>query len=302
MNGMNGMNNKRAQSQATLDIVTWNVQWFCGLDDRVDVERVLEHARSMADFDVLCLQEVAIDYPALTGDAGFDQVARVHELLAPQGYEVFFGAAVDEFGRDGRRQQFGNLIATRAPVAHVQRHLLPWPADAGVRSMPRTCVSATVQAPFGPLRVMTTHLEYYSASQRLAQAEALRALHVQASAHALAPPLADESGGPFQTKPHAASAILCGDFNAEPSDPAYAAVQAGVAPPLQRLTDAWPHAHPGRAHEPTFRLFDRRYGPEPVACDFFFVSEDLLPRVRHLEVDGRTQLSDHQPVWLRLAA
>lgn len=184
----------------------------------------------------------------------------------------------------------------------MQRHLLPWPADGGVRSMPRVCVSATVQAPFGPLRVMTTHLEYYSASQRLAQAQALRELHEQASGHALAPPMLDESGGPFQAKLHTTSAILCGDFNAEPSDPACAAVQAAVAPPMQRLVDAWPAAHAGRAHEATFRLFDRRYGPEPVACDFFFVSEDLLPRVRHLEVDGRTQLSDHQPVWLRVAA
>jgi endonuclease/exonuclease/phosphatase family metal-dependent hydrolase len=292
----------KALGKATLDIVTWNVQWFCGLDDQVSVERVLAHARAMVDFDVLCLQEVAIDYPALTGDAGFDQVARVRELLAPQGFEVFFGAAVDEFGRDGRRQRFGNVVATRAPVAQVQRHLLPWPADGGVRSMPRVCVTATVQAPFGPLRVMTTHLEYYSASQRLAQAQALRELHGQASAHALAPPLADESGGPFQAKAHTTSALLCGDFNAETNDPAYAAVQAGLAPPLHRLADAWPRAHPGRAHEPTFRLFDRRYGPEPVACDFFFLSEDLLPRVRHLEVDSQTRLSDHQPVWLSLAA
>jgi len=304
------MNKTTPHAKDTLDLITWNVQWFCGLDDRVSVERVLEHARSMVDFDVLCLQEVAIDYPALMGDAGFDQVARVRAWLAPHGFQVFFGAAVDEFGRDGRRQRFGNLIATRLPVAHVQRHLLPWPPDSGVRSMPRACVSATLRAPFGPLRVMTTHLEYYSAAQRLAQAKALREVHLQASAHALAPPMADESGGPFQAKPHTVSAVLCGDFNAEPSDPAYAAVQVAAhaakpgdgAASLHGLADAWPRAHPGRAHEPTFRLFDRRYGPEPVACDFFFVTEDLLSRVRRLEIDSDTRLSDHQPVWLRLAS
>jgi endonuclease/exonuclease/phosphatase family metal-dependent hydrolase len=78
-------------------LITWNVQWFCGLDDVVSVERVLHDARTMADFDVLCLQEVAIDYPRLAGDAGFDQVTRVRELLP--GYEVRFGAAVDELGR-----------------------------------------------------------------------------------------------------------------------------------------------------------------------------------------------------------
>jgi len=287
-----------------LDIVTWNVQWFCGIDEQVSVERVLEHARSMSDFDVLCLQEVAVNYPALTGNmmgnAGFDQVARVREFLAPLGFEVFFGAAVDELGRDGRRQQFGNLIATRLPVAHVQRHMLPWPADGGVRSMPRICVSATVLSPLGPLHVMTTHLEYYSKRQRMAQAQALRELHVQAGGHAAAPPLEDESGGPFQSKPHAASAILCGDCNFETRDAEYAAVQAEVAAPARRLVDAWRHVHPGETHAPTFRLFDRRYGPQPIACDFFFVSEDLLPRVKCLEVDLQTRVSDHQPLWLRL--
>ena len=48
-------------AKSTFDLVTWNVQWFCGLDERVDVPRVLAHARAMADFDVLCLQEVAVD-------------------------------------------------------------------------------------------------------------------------------------------------------------------------------------------------------------------------------------------------
>ena len=284
----------------SLDIVTWNVQWFCGLDDQVSVERVLAHARTMADFDVLCLQEVAVNYPALTGNAGFDQVARVRALLAPLGFKVLFGAAVDEQGRGGKRQQFGNLIATRLPVAHVQRHMLPWPADGGVRSMPRICVSATVLSPFGPLRVMTTHLEYYSKVQRMAQAHALRELHVQAGGHASAPPLEDESGGPFQSKPHSGSAILCGDYNFETRDAEYAAVQAEVAAPARRLVDVWRHVRPGVSHAPTFRLFDRRYGPEPIACDFFFVSEDLLPHVRRLEVDLQTRVSDHQPVWLQL--
>jgi endonuclease/exonuclease/phosphatase family metal-dependent hydrolase len=294
---MSGMNNMKK-----LDIVTWNVQWFCGLDGRVDVERVVAEARAMADFDILCLQEVAIDYPGLEGDAGFDQVARVRELLPP-GFDVFFGAAVDESGRhpQGRRQQFGNLIATRLPAVQVQRWMLPWPADGGVRSMPRICVGATVLSPFGPLRVMTTHLEYYSKRQRMAQAQALRELHVQASGVAAAPPLDDHSGGPFQSKVHAASSILCGDFNFETRDPEYAAVQAAVDAPAHRLVDAWDTAHPGQPHAPTFRLFDRRYGPEPIACDFYFVSADLLPLVRRIEIDATTRASDHQPVWLHLA-
>ncbi|KQP17596.1 endonuclease/exonuclease/phosphatase family protein [Pseudorhodoferax sp. Leaf267] len=281
-----------------MKILTWNVQWFCGLDDVVDVDRVIRHAQAWCDADVLCLQEVAIDYAGLTGNAGFDQVARVRALLP--GFAVFFGAAVDERGRDGQRQRFGNLVATRLQVEQVQHHALPWPADGGVRSMPRMCTSVTVSAPFGPVRIMTTHLEFYSKRQRMAQAHALVDLHRQACGHAAQPPLDDESGGPFQNKRHTASAVLCGDFNFETVDEEYRVLQAAGPHDTTRLVDAWTVAHAGDAHAPTFRVFDRRYGPEPISCDFFYLSEDLAPRVRQLMVDEKTQLSDHQPVVLEL--
>jgi endonuclease/exonuclease/phosphatase family metal-dependent hydrolase len=51
-------------------------------------------------------------------------------------------------------------------------------------------------------------------------------------------------------------------------------------------------------HAPTFRLFDRTYGPEPITCDFVFVSGGLASRVVRVEVDGQTRASDHQPVWV----
>lgn len=282
-----------------MKLITWNVQWFCGLDEVVSVERVLREARAMADFDVLCLQEVAINYPQLCGNAGFDQVERLRELLP--GFELFFGAAVDELGRNGQRQRFGNLIATRLPVAQVQHYPLPYPADSGVRSMPRMCSSATLLTAQGPVRVMTSHLEFYSSRQRMAQALALRDLHAQACGQAAQPPQHDESGAPFQNKVHSASAILCGDFNFETCNAEYAGIQAPPsAPAISRLTDAWRIVHGETPHAPTFRLFDRRYGPEPICCDFVFVSEDLTPRVKSIEVNTQTRASDHQPVLIEL--
>lgn len=281
-----------------MKLITWNVQWFCGLDEVVSVERVLREARAMADFDVLCLQEVAVNYPRLCGNAGFDQVARLRELLP--GFEVFFGAAVNELGRDGKRQRFGNLIATRLPVAQVQHYPLPYPADEGVSSMPRICASATVLTALGPVRVMTSHLEFYSARQRMAQAQALVEIHSQACSQAAHPPQDDETGGPFQTKVHTASAILCGDFNCESTGPEYACIQAQALPDATRLTDAWGLVHGDAPHAPTFRLEDRRYGPEPVCCDFVFVSQDLASRVTRIEVNTNTRASDHQPILLEL--
>ena len=284
-----------------MNLITWNVQWFCGLDDRIDMQRIVSDTRAMADFDVLCLQEVAVNYPQLTGNAGFDQVARLRELLP--GYELVFGAAVTELGRQGQRQQFGNLIATRLPVAQAQSYPLPYPADGGVRTMPRICTTATVISDLGPIRIMTSHLEFYSKPQRLAQAQALLDIPRQACGHATPPPLDDETGGPFQNKVHTTRTILCGDFNFETADPEYALIQsANASAGATQLLDAWPLLHgTQQPHDPTFRLFDSRYGPVPICCDFVFVSADLRQNLRSLAVDGTTRASDHQPVLLELA-
>ena len=276
-----------------MQLVTWNTQWCRGLDGVVSPERIVRTARALADFDVLCLQEIAQGFDAMPGAPG-DQPAQLQALLP--GFAVFFGAAVDEFAPDGRRRRFGNLIATRLPVAQVQHHALPWPADAGVRSMPRMCTVVTVRDPrLGALRVMTTHLEYYSALQRMAQARALRALHVEACAPAATPPLADAAdASPFGPKLHTPHAILCGDFNLPPDAPEVAAIQAPFG--VSRLHDAWPLAHGKAPHAPTFRLFDRTYGPDPVACDLIFVSDALVSRVQRIAIDAQTRASDHQPV------
>lgn len=280
-----------------MKLVTWNTQWCRGNDGVVSPQRIVDGARALGDFDVLCLQEIAVGYPRLGGNAGHDQPALLAALLP--GFQLFFGAAVDEWNDDGHRQRFGNLVATRLPVAQVQHHPLPYPADGGVRSMPRMCTVVTVRHPqLGPVRVMTTHLEFYSRPQRLAQARALRELHLRDRAQAAAPPLPSDDGSPFQTKVHAAEAILCGDFNLEAHEPDYAAIVAPAAG--GQLHDGWRLLHGAQPHPPTFRLHDRTYGPDPVACDFVFVSDGLKGRVRHMAVDGDTQASDHQPVLLEL--
>ena len=280
-----------------MQLVTWNTQWCCGLDGIVSPRRIVEGARRLGDFDVLCLQEIAVNYPGLSGDAGHDQPALLQELLP--GFQWFFGAAVDEFDAKGERRRFGNLIATRLPVVQVQHHPLPYPADAGVRSMPRMCTVVTVVDPvLGPVRVMTTHLEFYSKRQRMAQARALRELHLQYVAQAGAPPEPSDDGSPFQTKVHTANAILCGDFNLEAHEPEYARITEESD--QGTLRDSWRLLHGPQPHPPTFRLYDRRYGPEPVACDFVFVSDGLKGRVEDFQVDSTVKDSDHQPVLVRL--
>ncbi|MCC7463506.1 MAG: endonuclease, partial [Gammaproteobacteria bacterium] len=115
---------------------------------------------------------------------------------------------------------------------------------------------------------------------------------------AAAPPQPADDGSPFQTQVHTPHALLCGDFNADARDAAVAAICVGDPPPA--LRDAWPLVHGSAPHAPTFRVFDRTYGPDPLACDFVFVSASLASRVLRIEVDGQTRASDHQPVCIEL--
>jgi endonuclease/exonuclease/phosphatase family metal-dependent hydrolase len=279
-----------------MKLVSWNTQWCCGLDGQVQPERIVEVARALADFDVLCLQEVADGYPRLAGNASADQFARIASLLP--GFLVVPGPSVEEWDDAGRRSRFGNLLATRLPLAQVRHHALPWPAHAGVESMPRACIEATLLDPqFGAVRVLTTHLEYYSQPQRAAQARALRDLHREACRRATARPTEVDDGSPPLRKLHTGRAILCGDFNFQAADPEYASL---TGPGPHPWLDSWRVLHGDAPRPPTFEVHDHRYSAQPIACDFLFVSQALAAHVRALQVDGATQASDHQPVLLEI--
>jgi endonuclease/exonuclease/phosphatase family metal-dependent hydrolase len=166
--------------------------------------------------------------------------------------------------------------------------------------MPRMVLEAVLAVPSGPLRVLTTHLEYYSAIQRAAQIERLRELQVEASGHMGLPERPRQAGKPFEPRPRGTRAVLCGDFNCSASDPMIERLQEPEgATPL--WCDAWPLAHPGQPHPMTLGVHDREQWPDGAQCfDFFFVSRDLANCVRRFEVDGRTDASDHQPMLLEL--
>ena len=281
-----------------MKLLTWNVQWCRGIDGKVDPARIANAARRMADFDVLCLQEIAVNFPGLPGSHGEDQVLALAALFP--GYRTHYGAATDIDDGKGGRSLFGNLILSRLPVLQVFRHLLPWPVDAAKPSMQRIAVEAVIETRSGALRVVTTHLEYYSARQRNAQVEGLRALHAQACAHAAAPRPRGEPGSPFESRPRPAAAILTGDFNFIPQDEGHARMTALLDDGAPRLFDAWPLAHPDTPHAPTVGIYENSFAERPACFDFLFLTPDLAARVDAVAVDGDTQASDHQPVMIEL--
>ena len=282
-----------------MKLITWNIQWGRGIDLKVDLLRIARTAREIADFDLLCLQEVAVNFPGLGGSGGENQVEELSSALP--GYAAHYGIATDVDDGRGSRSRFGNLVLSRLPVIQVFRHLLPWPADPTAPSMQRIAVEAVVQFPWGPLRVMTTHLEYYSAMQRMAQVEALRHLHEEACGHAALRRPSGDPGEPFAALPRPSSAILTGDFNFKPDAPEHQRMISAFGAAVPRLMDAWEIAHPQQPHAHTVGLYENGWAEHPYCCDFVFVTGDLESRVRAVTVDKQTQASDHQPVLVELA-
>ena len=275
---------------SVLRLVTWNVQWARGMDGRVDPARVVAHARAMADFDVLCLQEVASNFADLPGNDGTDQFAALAAMLPA--FTAIEGVGVDVCDGAGGRKRFGNLLLTRYPVSQALRHLLPWGA-ARTRNMPRMLIEAAAITPAGPIRLMTTHLEYSSAALRAAQVEAIREAHRLASARHAAPRVA----GPhtYAMTASSASAILTGDFNMTPGDPILARLLAPFEDGTPALRDVWRAVEGEAPHPFTACIYDQTYGP-PACLDFVLATPDLAARARRIVCDGETQISDHQPV------
>ena len=269
-----------------MKLITWNTQWSRGCDGRVDPARIVAAARELADFDVLCLQEVASGFPGLRGSSGEDQYELFSRLLPA--YSVIRAPAIQVSAPSGGWRQFGNAIVTR-------------PADAAVPNMQRSAVEAVLQTRSGPLRVTTTHLEYYSAKQRAAQVERLRELQAEAAGHANEPVRPEKQDSPFAPAPRPASGVLTGDFNFRPEDPLHARIQAAIGTDVPPYRDAWHIAHPGRRHDPTLGVFDKEQWPQaPFCCDFIFVTDDIAARVAEVAVNSETDASDHQPVLLAL--
>jgi endonuclease/exonuclease/phosphatase family metal-dependent hydrolase len=274
-------------------ILTWNIQAGLGCDGQTDLGRIADTIRAR-DPDIVCLQEVARHVPDLAG--GADQVERLAGLFA--GYHAVFGPAIDRAGASPR-VRFGNMILSRLPVLQVFTHPLPQPAAPGVMHMPRQATEIVTDTSAGPLRVVTTHLEYHSETQRIAQVQHLRRLQEEAEANAAAPGT-DPGQGIYAAVPRPASAVYCGDFNAAPGDAVHALTTSPL-PSGAALQDAWTAFAQDAPHPPTTGIFDRKQWPQGPHCrDYFFVTADVGARIAGVVVDLETDQSDHQPVILRL--
>lgn len=279
-----------------MKLLSWNIQWGRGMDGFVDTSRIVQTIQQLGDFDIICLQEVAVNFPGLPGSRGENQFDRLSVAL--DGYVGIYGIATDVPDRYEGRNLFGNAIYSRFPIGQVWRHLLPWQAEMMTPSMQRVLVEAVVQTDIGAVRVMTTHLEYYSQRQRAIQIDAIRELHRNACAMSRRKFLNEEKNGPFEVFPRPEQAVLCGDLNFPAWAHEHKQILASFEDGIPNFHDAWSVLHPDKQHPPTVGIHPVDFVDRPECFDFIFVTDGLIPHLKTYGSDRLTEASDHQPIWV----
>ena len=192
-------------------VATWNL-WCRNGDWEARQPAIAAHLREI-DADVVGLQEVSSrdpDQPALLRDE-FDY----HVVSSPDGDDDRWGIA--------------NAIASRWPITDSGWRYL----DVGDLPPHRTMLWATIDAPFGPLQLVCTHLSHGFDQSALRQRQLGQVAQL----------LADRRGEPKEAYPP----VLVGDLNAVPdSDEVRRLTGLGAAyVPGFVATDAWAQAGEG---------------------------------------------------------
>jgi endonuclease/exonuclease/phosphatase family metal-dependent hydrolase len=284
-----------------LKIVTYNIQFGCGRNGKIDLDRIVE---AVHDADVIALQEVDRYWPR-SGE--IDQVNMIVERFPS--FDFAYGPGVDQaiigrVGPDGRptRRQFGNLLISRSPIGYVRHHLLPKFASIGPLSIQRSALECVIQTDCGPIRFYNLHLTHLSAETRMPQARLLLRLHREAQMEG-APVCGNANGGYWHDgvaeTPPPDVAILLGDFNFQPDSREYVKMVGPLSPYGGRVThplgfvDAWAIVN-GEGSTG----FTADVNGVPARLDYAFVSTSLRDRIRSCWVDRDADGSDHQPLWL----
>ena len=269
-------------------VVSWNIRWGCGKDGRIRIHAVIDVLRKLNP-DLICLQEVAVNHPELEGNASANQHVQLSGAFGE--YQSVY-APTSEIYKNNMPRLFGNLLLSKFRITQVMRHVLPWPADpSSPAGMPRGMIEVVVDTPHGKMRVLTTHLEYYSLTQRMAQVKAITQLHHETCERARFYEPDSSLDAPFQLGFRPPSAIYCGDFNCAPDSAEYQVLVAS-------LHDAWRIRHPDTANAPTAGLHSFPWPDKPGCYDYFFVTHDLVVRLADMFIQSETSVSDHQPIVL----
>lgn len=287
-------------------LVTYNIQFSRGKDDKYDLERI---AHEVSGADIIALQEVECNWRR---SGLMDQAARLAECL-PDYYWVYRPAfdvdashAAGEKNPKNHRRQFGNMLLAKSPILEARVLHLPRLHYPEMFSFQQGILEAVVNHSGRTLRIFCVHLGYGNHEERRNQIAFLfQHLKHDLLANKMwsGPAIIDDEdwsdGRPPCPTPVAT--ILMGDFNFTPDSDAHASVVKG-SDVVDGFVDTWSIA--GSGADKTWCASDRalkRHGypaDRERRLDYIFVSPSLASQITRVWVDIDAQGSDHQPVWL----
>ncbi len=281
-------------------ILSWNVQYGKASDGSQDFLRTLQHIRSLGDFDVICLQELARNMSEYCAADQSDHLQMAQSFFKE--YVAVWGSGfswpANQQGDSSRRQEFGNLSLVKCELLDSRVHQLPRPATPDKEQMQRVAVETVIDSKMGPFSIINTHLAFHDKDENQQQIEHLNRLEEERIANHSEPKRVGQ--GTYQAGFLPSARILCGDFNFTPETSQY---RYHID---MNWLDAWGLGHGDIAHLPTCGIFDALQWPHGGHCrDYFWLSHEFQSRELELSlkmrVDTDTSLSDHQPVILELS-
>ena len=287
-----------------MKIVSYNIHYAIGKDDRYDLERI---AAAVAGADIIALQEVERYYDTPQSPSQPEDIA----ALLPEHYWVYdasFDIDCSERQANGhivnRRRQHGQMLLSRWPIIAKRYFALPRVYIDDEFNMQMGVLEGIIDTPLGALRIYNVHFGSVSSEERQRQADRVLELVREAPSQggAWTGPNAEFSerdwcvGNPEPPMP--ATAIVLGDFNLEPDSSEYqilcgATDDSGTA----LLTDIGALRNPGHKIM-SWHSHPSKLGPQECALlDYCLVTEALMARVNACWIDEAAAGSDHQPLW-----
>ena len=275
-------------------ILSWNVQYGKSPNSGIDFIRTLEYIKSLGEFDVICLQELARHMPDYCIRGQEDHLLLSQESFSD--YKAIWGSGFSWPSITDNcleRQEFGNLTLIKHGLLDYRVHHLPQPAAPGKYQMPRVAIETCIDSNIGQLSIINTHLAFHDGNETQLQLEHLTRLEQERFAHHQSPKTAGP--GCFQTGYLASARILCGDFNFDPQSTHYQyQIDYG-------WVDAWKHCNPDELQPSTCGIFDTVHWPQGEHCrDYYWLSKELTAFNINATADITTDLSDHQPVIVEI--
>jgi len=276
-------------------ILSWNVQYGKSSDGNADFSRSLQYIKSLGDFDVICLQELARNMSVYCMPGQSDHLQMTQQFFKE--HQAVWGSGFSWPAEDGdgdHRQEFGNISLVKSGLLDFRVHQLPRPATPGKQQMQRIAVETVVDSAMGPVSILNTHLAFHDDAENQQQVKHLYHLEQERAANHREPKRV--GSGTYQAGFPASARMLCGDFNFTPDTPQYRyQLDMGWA-------DAWQIRNGDGAHPSTCGISDAVQWPQGGHCrDFFWLSPELQSLEVEISVDTDTNLSDHQPVMLEIS-